>query len=124
MSTKCSVAAGDQKDLHWHLYEECFDFRDLYLEMYGEDVRFDCATRSITVNIPIEVFDEMATEWMKVRKTILNRAKEHKIKLDRDIKKKGLAHVVAGLMHPVLKQRLDYDGMTKKLIKVLGRKKK
>lgn len=51
MSTKCSLAYGDT----FHLYQECFDQDNVYLELEG--VEFEAATERVMVSIPIAIWE-------------------------------------------------------------------
>lgn len=51
MSTKCSLAYGDT----FHLYQECFDEDNLYLEL--ESVEFEATPERVMVTIPIAIWE-------------------------------------------------------------------
>ena len=51
MSTKCSLAYGDC----FHLYQECFDEDNVYLEIEG--VEFEATPERVMVTIPIAIWE-------------------------------------------------------------------
>lgn len=55
MSTKCSIAYGDD----FHLYHESLDHEHVYLELFGNDVEFEVGPRSVMVRIPIAVWEHV-----------------------------------------------------------------
>lgn len=55
MSTKSSLASGDD----FHFYHEAFVDNDVYLELRGDVVEFEAGPRSVTVRIPIHVWEHI-----------------------------------------------------------------
>ena len=64
MSTKSSLAYGDtvvastrneskERNLSFHLYQECFDEDNVYLELEG--VEFEASPERVMVTIPIAI---------------------------------------------------------------------
>lgn len=53
MSTKSTIAFGDI----FHLYEECFDFDGLYLELNGTNLEFEIVPNRVTIKIPDHVLE-------------------------------------------------------------------
>ena len=51
MSTKSSLAYGD----NFHLYQECFDEENVYLEL--ESVEFEASRDRVTVSIPVAIWE-------------------------------------------------------------------
>lgn len=56
MSTKCSIAHGDD----FHLYNECFDEDGVYLELDGSP-KFEVSPGSVMVRIPAHVWEAIRT---------------------------------------------------------------
>ncbi|MGL6338201.1 MAG: hypothetical protein ACRC80_03570 [Waterburya sp.] len=50
MSTKCSIAHGD----NFHFYRECFDEENVYLQLEG--IEFTASQSEVTVTIPMAVW--------------------------------------------------------------------
>lgn len=51
MSTKASIACSD----NFHLYHECFDEENVYLELEG--VEFNASPNRVTVTIPVAIWE-------------------------------------------------------------------
>ena len=52
MSTKCSIAYGENK---FHFYHECFDDENVYLELEGENLEYEASPGRVMVKIPNEI---------------------------------------------------------------------
>ena len=55
MSTKSSIAYGN----NFHLYKECFDEENIYLEL--ESVEFNASNNQVTVTIPVAIWEAIRT---------------------------------------------------------------
>lgn len=63
MSTKITLAHNDT----FHLYEQCFDLTgDVYLQLNGDEIEFEAYPGSITVKIPVEVFNTILDQKKRV----------------------------------------------------------
>ena len=51
MSTKASIAYGN----NFHLYHECFDEENVYLELEG--IEFNASPNRVTVTIPVAIWE-------------------------------------------------------------------
>ena len=103
MSTKSSIKWGQS----FHLYHECFDDENVYLQL--DDVPFEVSNRSVTVTIPLAIWEYIrhggapdftianlsAKELRKVVETEVDERIERYNKAD----KKGLMAVVGLLTY-------------------------
>lgn len=51
MSTKCSLAYGDT----FHLYQECFDEDNVYLELEG--IEYEATSERVMVSVPVAIWE-------------------------------------------------------------------
>ena len=62
MSTKVSLNWG--KD--YHLYQEVFDEKNVYLKVHGTD--FEVSKDHAMIQIPIELWEKLVAEWPEAKK--------------------------------------------------------
>ena len=59
MSTKCTISYDDS----YHLYEECFDTDNVYLNIKSKDWSYN--HNATTISIPIKTWRAMVEDWQK-----------------------------------------------------------
>jgi hypothetical protein len=71
MSTKCTVTHGE----NYHLYEECFDFDGLYLNIQGADIWYEIVPNSATLKIPNHILKDILNNSDKIKEYLENDGK-------------------------------------------------
>lgn len=72
MSTRATIVYADRETdtgMEFHLYHECFDDENVYLELEGQEIEYEASRNRVMVKIPNEVwetirgFQGMSFEW-------------------------------------------------------------
>ena len=67
MSTKCTISYDSKNKLGYHLYEECFENDNVWLQLDDAKnfkVQRDADTTQLTVGIPVEIFRHAVNGWL------------------------------------------------------------
>lgn len=67
MSTKCTISYNNKNKLGYHLYEECFENDNVWLQLDDAKnfkVQRDGDTTQLTVGIPVEIFRHAVNGWL------------------------------------------------------------
>lgn len=59
MSTKISITYDDDH----HLYQECFENDNVWLELDNADITFESSTGKVTLGIPISTWRSIVEGW-------------------------------------------------------------
>lgn len=71
MSTKITLS----HDKDYHLYQECYDDKNVYIRVDGYE--FEVNNKSATIQIPLEIWEKIVSEWPNSKNRFIPKDEEY-----------------------------------------------